>query len=123
VLAFTLADVRVRDPNPAVLLRVGDHALDQAPVSLLHVGAARDLRLCLAHPHHQRVANPLEVGRAQHPRAADRADAPVDSEPREGGRPELAELPLEAGDLAAQLLADGALVTGPDRELELVLCE
>jgi hypothetical protein len=101
VLAFALADVVVRDPDPPVLVRVGDHPLDQGAVLLLDVGAARDLRLRLADPHDQRVANPLEVGRAEHPRPSDRPHAPVDSEPGEGGGPELTELALETGDLAA----------------------
>ena len=101
MLAFALAHVLVRDPDPAVLVRVGDHLLDEGPVLLLDVSAARDLRLRLADPHNQRVTNQLEVGRTQHPRTADGADAPVDAEPWERRRPELAELALEPGDLDA----------------------
>ena len=106
-----------------MLVGVGDHALDEAPVLLFDVRPARDLGLRLAHANDQRVADTLEVGRAQHARTADRTDAPVDSLAREGGGPQIAELALEACDLAAELVADDALVVGSRRELELVVCE
>jgi hypothetical protein len=106
-----------------MLVGVGDHALDEAPVLLLDVRPARDLGLRLAHANDQRVADTLEVGRAQHARTADRTDAPVDSLARKGGRPKFAELALEACDLAAELVADDALVVSSRRELELVVCE
>jgi hypothetical protein len=123
VLAFPLTDVVVRDPDPAILVGSGDHALDQASVLLFDVRPARDLGLRLAHAHYQRVADTLEVGGAQHARPANGADAPLDSPAWEGGRPQFAELALEACDLAAELIADDALVVGSRRELELVVCE
>ena len=70
----------------------------------------RDLGLRLADANHQRVADPLEVGGAEHARAARGADAPVDAPARKGRRPKLAELAFEPGDLAPQLVADEALV-------------
>jgi hypothetical protein len=125
VLALALADVLVRDPDPVVPVRVRDHLLDQQAVRLLDVRAASDLGLRLADPDDERVADALEIGRAEHARPAGGADAPVDPAAREGGDPQLAELPLEPGDLAAELVADPALLVdrwGCD-ELELVLCE
>ena len=123
MLAFPLTDVVVRNPNPAMLVGVGDHALDEAPVLLFDVRSARDLGLRLADANDQRVADTLEVGRAQHARTADRANAPVDSLARKGGGPKFAELALEACDLDAELVADDALVVSSRRELELVVCE
>ena len=78
-------------------LGLGDHALDEARGSGSSTSApARDLGLRLADANDERVADALEVGRAQHARTADRADAPVDSAAREGGGPELAELRARA---------------------------
>jgi hypothetical protein len=125
VPALALADVLVRNPDPVVPVRVGDHLLDQEAVGLLDVRATRDLGLRLAHPDDQRVADALEIGRGEHPRPARAADAPVDPATREGGDPELPEVPLEPGDLAAKLLAYPALLVGrrSGDELELVLCK
>jgi hypothetical protein len=125
VLALALADVLVRDPDPVVPVRVRDHLLDQQAVRLLDVRAASDLGLRLADPDDERVADALEIGCAEHARPAGGADAPVDPAAREGSDPELAELPLEPGDLGAELVADPTLLVdrrGCD-ELELVLCE
>ena len=108
-----------------VTVRVRDHLLDQQAVRLLDVRAASDLGLRLADPDDERVADALEIGSAEHARPTGGADAPVDSAARKGGDPELAELPLEPGDLVAELVADPALLVdrrGCD-ELELVLCE
>jgi hypothetical protein len=116
-----------------VLLRVSDHPLDQDPVRLLDVGPARDLRLRLAHPDHESVANPLKLGRPEDPRAAGGADAPIDAAAREGGGPQLAEPALEPSDLTPELVPDEALVLDGGSgllyarpaisELEVVLCE
>jgi hypothetical protein len=133
VLALPLADVVVRDADPVVLLRVGDHSLDQEAVRFLDVGAASDLSLRLAHPDHESVANPLELSRAEYPRAAGGANAPIDAVAREGRGPELAEPALEPSDLTPEVIPDEALVldrgAGPlyarpaISELEVVLCE
>jgi hypothetical protein len=125
VLALALADVLVRDGHPVVPVRVGDHLLDQAAIRLLDVSPAGDLGLGLADPHDQRVTDALEVGGAQHARPARGADAPADPAARESRDPELAELPLEPGDLASKLVANTALLLGgrSGAELELVLCE
>ena len=108
-----------------VSVRVRDHLLDEHAIRLLDVRAARDLGLRLTDPDDESVADALEVGRAEHARPAGGADAPVDPAAREGGDPELAELPLEPGDLAAKLVADQTLPVGRrgGDELELVLCE
>lgn len=123
MLALPLTDVIVRNPDPAILVGGGDHAFDQAPVLLFDVRPARDLSLRLAHANHEGVTDTLEVGGAQHARPANRTDAPLDPPAWESGGPELAELALEACDLAAELVADDALVVGSRRELELVVCE
>jgi hypothetical protein len=125
VLALALADVLVRHADPVVPVRVRDHLLDEQAVRFLDVGAASDLGLRLADPHDQRVADAFEIGRAEHARPARRADAPVDPAAREGGDPELAELALEPGDLAAKLVPNQAFLVGRrgDDEVELVLCE
>jgi len=112
VLAVPVADVVVRDLHPAVALGLGDHALDETAVLLLDVGPAAKLVLSLADPHQERVANALELGGAEQAGPADRADVPVDALTREGGHPKLAELLLQARDLAAKLVADGPLVLG-----------
>jgi hypothetical protein len=121
VLALPLADILVRHPDPAVVVGVRDHPLDEVAVRFLDVGAAAELRLSLAHPDDEGVANALELGRPEHARAADRSDAPIDAAAREGGRPELTQLSLESGDLAAKLVAQKPIVAGAD-EIELVPC-
>ena len=125
MLALPLADIVVGDEGPAVLVRVGDHPLDQQPVRLLDVGAPGDLGLRLAHAHDQCVPDPLQVGGAEDPRPAGGADRPVDTSARERGGPELAQLALEPPDLAPKLVADEAFVVRSRRrgELELVVCE
>ena len=124
VLALALADVVVRDANPAVLGRVGDHQLDQVPVALLDVRAPPDLGLGLSHPHDQGVPHTLQLGGTQHPRAAGGTHRPGDPAAGEGRRPQLAQLTFETCDLAAQLVPEGALILDSDGlKSELVLCE
>ena len=108
VLALAVADVFVRDLNPGIALGLGDHALHEAAVSLLDVGTPRDLGLGLADADQERVANPLQLSSAEDAGAANGSDRPVDSLSGEGRSPELGELLLEAGDLAAKLVADAA---------------
>lgn len=110
MLAPALADVLVRDPEPAEAAGLGDHPLERLPVSLLRVGATRQLGLSLAKPYRERVANPLEIGDAEDPRAPGRRDRIADSPARERGREELRELMLESADLAPQVGAHPPLV-------------
>jgi len=109
VPAAGLADVVVRDLDPAEAVGLRDHRLEQAAVRLLDVGAAGDLALSLAQPVCERVANSLELRDREDPRPADRADMPVDVLTREGAREELGEPALENPDLAAKLFAGEAL--------------
>jgi hypothetical protein len=87
-----------------VALGGGDHRLENASVGLLGVGPTRELGTRVAESQRQGVADPLELAGAQHPRPADRADAPVDPAPREGRCEGLAQLALELADLATQLV-------------------
>jgi hypothetical protein len=112
VLAIAIADVLVRDLDPAVALGLGDHPLDEATVLLFGICAARDLRLRLADANQERVANPLELGRSEDARTANSAYRPVDSLARKGSGPKLRKLLFEARDLAAELVAEGTLVRG-----------
>src|SRR5919201_5097690 len=86
-----------------------DHLLEQRPGALLDPTAPGDLGLGLAKPGGERVANPLELVEVEHPRAADRADAPLAPLAGERGRKQLAEPTLEQRDLAAKLGPDPAL--------------
>jgi hypothetical protein len=86
-----------------------DHLLEQRPVALLDRSPPGDLGLGLAQARRERVANPLELGQAEHPRAAGGGDPPLDPAAGEGGREQLAEPPLEERDLATQLGPDPAL--------------
>ena len=74
-----------------------------------------ELGLGLADADQERVADPLELGGAEDARAAHGADRPVDVLAREGRSPKLGELLLEAGDLAAKLVADRAVVRGDEK--------
>ena len=95
--------------DPAVLLGRGDHRLEQPPVRLLDLGPSRQLHPRLAHADRERVANPLELARAEQPRTSGGAGAPLDPPARERRGEELAELGLEAADLAPQVGAGTAL--------------
>jgi hypothetical protein len=109
MLATALADVLVGDDHPAVALGSGDHLLEQAAVGLLDVGAPGELGLGVAESARKRVADALELAGGEHPRAADRADAPLEAGTREGGGEQLAEPAVERGDLAPQVLARAPL--------------
>jgi len=89
-----------------------DHLLEQRPVSLLDRPPPGDLGLGLAEPRRERVANPLELGHAEHPRAAGGADPPLDPAAGERCREQLTQPALEQRDLAAQLGPDPALGVG-----------
>ena len=121
VLALAVADVLVRDLNPGIALGLGDHALDEAAVSLLDVGAPGDLGLGIADANEESVADPLQLSSAEDAGAANGSNGPIDSLARERGGPKLGELLLEAGDLAAKLVADGPLVLGGE-EIKWHLC-
>jgi hypothetical protein len=110
-----LAEVLVGHDRPTMLLGGGDHPLDQAPVRLLEVRAAGELGLRIAKAHGEGVAHTLELGRREHPRAADRADAPPEPGPGERRGEELAEAAVEEGDLASQVVACGTFGARGDR--------
>jgi hypothetical protein len=109
VPAAALADVVVGDDHPTVALGRGDHPLDEAAVRLLGLGPPRELGAGVAKPQRQGVAEPLELADREHPRAAERTDAPFDPPAREGGAEHVPELALDPADLAAQVGARAAL--------------
>jgi len=106
VTAAALADVLVRDADPAMAVGVGDHALEQAAVGLLLGATPGELGLCLADAHDEGVPDALELGGAQQARPADGSDPPLQSLARESRGEQLPEPALEPGDLAAKVLAD-----------------
>jgi hypothetical protein len=109
VAAAPLADVLVRDLDPAVAVGGDDHRLHQPPVRLLDLAPAVELRLRLAQSHGEAVADALEGSGVEDPRAAHRAHRPFDPLARERRREELAEALLEQADLVTEVLADAAL--------------
>ena len=121
MLAVAIADILVRDLDPGVALGLGDHALDEAAVLLFDVRTAPQLGPCLADADEERVPNSLELGRAENAGATHRADLPFDAPARERRGPKFGELLLEAGDLAAKLVADGPVVGG-DQVLQRYAC-
>ena len=96
-----LADVLIRDDDPAMRLRRSDHLLQQAAVGLLDLAALGKLAAHVAKPARERIANTLELAGGKQARATGGADAPIEAltGERRGERP--AKLTLEPGDLAA----------------------
>src|SRR6478672_3733184 len=104
-----LTDVLVGHLDPPVALGRGGHRLDQAAVLLLYLAPPADLGSRRVQPCGERVAHPLQLGDAKHPRPANRADPPVDPLTGKGGGEQLPQPPLERGDLAAKILAGQTL--------------
>lgn len=121
VLALALAHILVGDPNPAVVVRVGDHAFDKGAVLLLDVGSLAKLDLGVAHAHNQGVADPFQIGGTKNAGAAGGADLPLKAPSRKGACPELGELALEVSDLPVQLPAQQRFVGRIDEELRSLL--
>lgn len=90
-------------------LRRHEHLLEELAVSLLDPAAARHLGFGSPEADGKGVADRLELGHAEHARAADGSNAEVDPLAREGGGEELTEPALQQRDLAAQLEADPAV--------------
>ena len=99
-------------------LRRSDHALDQAPVRLLDLGAPGELRLGVAQAQGEGVADPLELAGREHPRAADRADPPIEPGTGEGGGEELAESAIEVRYLTPQVVTGAPLGAGGNGSAE-----
>lgn len=122
--AAVLAEIGARDPHPPVLGGVGQHAPQQLAVANLGAGLLAEGEVRLADPHGERVAHPLQLGEAGHPRRAGRrADAGLDLEAGKGLGGEPRELALEAADLAAQLGAGEALVAPRAQRSRRVQCK
>ena len=107
MFAARLADVLIRDPYPAELVRVGDHPLDHRPALLLGVGAAGHLGPGVSEAVGKPVANSLELANPEHPRPPCGANGPLDPLARKGRGEQLPKLALEPCDLPAQLVARG----------------
>ncbi|MBS1894413.1 MAG: hypothetical protein JST59_24190 [Actinobacteria bacterium] len=96
-------EVGAADPQPAEAIGVGEHLVKELAVGLLegialHQGAAR-----LGDPTGERVADLLELTQVEHPRRSRGGDPVRDDDAPESLGDQAAELPLEPGDLPAQL--------------------
>jgi hypothetical protein len=74
VAAAGLADVLVGDADPAVTLRLRDHALEKLAISLLDVPTVLEDPSHVRDPGQQRVALPFQLSDAQQPRPPGRRD-------------------------------------------------
>jgi hypothetical protein len=100
-----LADVLVREAQPAMATGLGDHRLEQAAIRLLDVGAAAELDTGVTQARGKRIAYALEIAEAEYARAAGGAHTPIEALARKGLGEDAAELGLQAGDLTAQVAA------------------
>src|ERR1700752_743942 len=82
---------------------IDDHRLEQASIGLLNLPTPVKLRLGGPKPNRERIAHPLQLTDAQHPRAADGANAPLDPGAGKCRREQLAQLALQGADLTAKL--------------------
>lgn len=120
MLTRPFPDVLSGNAHPPVPLWRRDHRFEEGAVGLLDLAPASQLGFGLLQPHGKAVANPLELGHAEHARPTDGRDPPLDAGAGKGGGEELAEPPLELPDLAAQLAPRPLLGTrirdSPDRQ-------
>lgn len=110
VAATREAEVGPADPQPTEAGGVGEHSPEELAVGPLEVipldqGAAR-----LGDAIGERVAHLLELPQVEHPRRSRGGDAVRDDDAPETLGDQAAELPLEPGDLPAQLGAGQALI-------------
>ena len=118
MLAWALADVLGAHPHPPIALRGSDHGLEQPAICLLHLATTTELRLGLAQPDRQSIADPLKLRDTEDAGPANGGNAPLDPRPRERRREELTKPLLEQRDLALQLMARLAIDSGMDDRLE-----
>src|SRR5215207_7194599 len=90
MLAWALADVLGGNPHPPIALGRRDHGLEQPAIRLLDLATPTELRLSLAEPDREPVADPLELGDTKNARPADSGHIPMDPRSREGRCEELA---------------------------------
>src|SRR3954451_3705372 len=110
LLATALADVLGAHAHVLVPLRLEQHLLDAAAVHLLDVRAVGEHAAVVLELRGQLVAHPLELAERQEPRAAARADVPVEAGARIRRAEQCAELALESRNLLPELAPDGRLV-------------
>lgn len=118
MLAWALADVLGGNPHPPIALGRRDHGLEQPAIRLLDLATPTELRLSLAEPDREPVADPLELGDTKNARPADSGHIPMDPRSREGRCEELAQPLLEQRDLPPQLVAGLAIGSGVDDRVE-----
>jgi hypothetical protein len=123
VATAAFADVVVGDADPPVPLGLGDHRLERATVGLLDVRPPGELCLGLAQSVGERIAHALELLDAEHPRAADRADIPVDPLAGKGGREDLSQPKLQPCDLRPEVVTDASLADPGNRSNDTGLSE
>lgn len=110
VAATSLAEIVTRDPQPLVVARRGEHALEQLPVAALELGPLAKGQAGVLDAIRELVADRLELAQAKRAgrRCASR-DVGRQAEPREGLGEERGKLPFEASHLSPQLGAGEAL--------------
>jgi hypothetical protein len=109
--AAGLADVGAADPQPLVLGRRVEHALEQLAIAGLQLSPFPQLYASLGYPVRERVAYRLQIAKAKRARLVrDRGHPGVDPQAREGIGEEQGELGFQTPDLAPQLRAGEPLV-------------
>ncbi len=113
VPAAGLADVGAADPDPAVILRGGEHVVQKFAVGLLEEGALGKGAPGFGEAGRERVADLLQLAEVEDARRPDGVDPvrDVDAPHPLGDQP--GELPLELADLPPQLIPRASLVGDP----------
>jgi hypothetical protein len=107
-----------------VLGRSGQHLLQQLAIAGLELGPVPQLALRGADPGRERVADGLEIAKAERPRLPRKgADAGIDLNAGEGVGEKRAELCLETADLTPQLNSGEPLVAVYAKRSEFVSVE
>jgi hypothetical protein len=110
VAAARQPEVGAADPQPVVALRGGEHVVEKLAVGLLELLALDQRPARLGDLHRERVADLLQRTEVEHPRRARGGDPVRDDQAPEALGDQPAELPLELGDLPAQLGAGQTLI-------------
>lgn len=110
VSAAGLADVGAADPDPAVVLRGGEHLRKELAVGLLDQGALGEGALGLGEAGRERVADLLQLTQVEDAGRPGGADPVGHVDPAHALGDQPGELTVELADLAAQLGAREPLV-------------
>jgi hypothetical protein len=105
VPAAGLTDVGAADPDPAVVLRGGEHVLQKFAVRLLDEGALGEGAVGLGEAGRERVANLLQLTEIEDARRPGGIDPIWDANPTHPLGDQPGQLPLELADLPPQLVS------------------